>query len=109
MEPVSELASGESITAIWGDQLYRALERRKTMKQVVNKAVVLFSSLNFASAVISITKCCPLGEALDQLGTCQKVLVDHFKEEVNFWTIYTLTILSQYPFSELGQGRLSTV
>merc|ERR1712018_653234 len=73
---------GESITAIWGDQLYRALERRKTMKQVVNKAVVLFSSLNFASAVISITKCCPLGEALDQLGTCQKVLVDHFKEEV---------------------------
>ena len=86
MEPVSEWASGESITAIWGDQLYRALGRRKTMKQVVNKAV-LFSSLHFASAIISITKCCPLGEALDQLGTCQKVLVDRFKEEVNFWTI----------------------
>ena len=51
------------------------------MKQVVNKAV-LFSSLHFASAVISISKCCPLGEALDQLGACQKVLVDHFKEEV---------------------------
>ena len=61
-------------------------EGRKTMKQVVNKAV-LFSSLHFASAIISITKCCPLGEALDQLGTCQKVLVDRFKEEVNFWTI----------------------
>ena len=51
------------------------------MKQVVNKAV-LFSSLHFASAIISIKKCCPLGEALDQLGACQKVLVDHFKEEV---------------------------
>ena len=80
-------ASGEFLTAICGDQLYRALQgRRKTMlKQVVDK-IVFFSTLHFASAIISVSKCCPLGEALDQLGACQKVQVDHFIEEVNHWT-----------------------
>ena len=87
-------ASGASITTIWGDQLYRALGRRETMKQVVNKAV-LFSSLRFASAVISISKCCPLREALDQLGACQKVLEDRFKEEVFFLGQFTLIMHGQ--------------
>ena len=79
-------ASGEFITTICGDQLYRALQgRRKTMKQVVEK-IVLLSTLHAASAIISVSKCCPLGEALDHLGACQKVQVDHFIEEVNHWT-----------------------
>jgi len=76
-----KLESGEFITAICGDQLYRALGTRKTMKQLIKK-IILYSSLHFASAIISISKCCPLGEALDQLGACQKVQADHFLEEV---------------------------
>ena len=56
------------------------------MKQLIKK-IILFSSLHFASAIISISKCCPLGEALDQLGACRKVQVDHFVEEVNHWTL----------------------
>lgn len=81
-----KLASGEFITAICDDQLYRVLGTRKTMKQLIKK-IILFSSLHFASAIISISKCCPLGEALDQLGACRKVQVDHFVEEVNHWTV----------------------
>ena len=81
-----KLESGEFITAICGDQLYRALGTRKTMKQLIKK-IILYSSLHFASAIMSISKCCPLGETINQLGACQKVQADHFLEEVNQWTI----------------------
>merc|ERR1711971_971679 len=31
---------------------------------------------------MSISKCCPLGETINQLGACQKGQADHFLEEV---------------------------